>query len=236
MKTMSLRYPLNLQFFAEGNGDPTPPGPNPPAAGDPPATPPTPPAPPAAPSNGQGSLTLESVQKFVSENEDGKKWLQSLSDSRVTDAIKTYETKTLPKKLEDEIAKRYPPETEDQKALRELKQRFEESERQRTHEALKTKALTAATAKGVPADIIDLVIGKDEESTTGNIDKISAAFNAYAQKVVDQKFKESGKTPPASGGADKSQLTREQLNNMSPQDIVKAMSEGRADNLLKGSN
>lgn len=232
MKKMSLKYPLNLQYFAEGNGDPTPPVPNPPAAGDPPANPPTP---PAGTGNGQAPLTLESVQKFVSENEDGKKWLQSFTDSRVTDAIKTYETKTLPKKLEDEIAKRYPPETEDQKALRELKQRFEESERQRAHEALKAKALTAATTKGVPTDIVDLVIGKDEATTTENIDKISAAFNVFAQKAVDEKFKVNGKTPPASGGTDKTQLTREQLNSMSPADIVKAMNEGRADNLLKGS-
>lgn len=107
--------PSDIQYFA---GDPNPE----------PTPEPTPE--PAPPGNGQGAtLTLESVQAFLTENAEGKSYLQSFADTRVTDAIKTYETKTLPKKLEEEIAKRYPPESEEAKQLRDLKAQFEQSQK-----------------------------------------------------------------------------------------------------------
>ncbi|MFM9533575.1 hypothetical protein [Lysinibacillus sp. IITD104] len=100
--TLKTLIPIDIQMLA-GEGDPNPE-----------STPePTPES--ASGGDGQGAaLTLESVQSFLNDNDEGKKWLQSIADTRVTDAIKTYETKTLPKKLEDEIAKRYPPESENQ--------------------------------------------------------------------------------------------------------------------------
>ncbi|EST12053.1 DUF4355 domain-containing protein [Sporolactobacillus laevolacticus] len=228
MNTTLLRYPLSLQYFAEGNGDPTPPGPTPLAAGDPPADPP---APPAGAGNGQGSqLTLESVQKFLNEDDGGKKWLNSFADSRVTQGINTFKEKSLPEILEKEIAKRYPAETPEQKALRELKQKFEDSEKQRDRETLKSKALTAASAKGLPTDLVDFFIGNDEETTTGNLGKLEAAFKAYEQKIVNEKFKQNGGTPPASGGIG-TPLTLEDVKKMSPTEINKRWEE--VEKLLK---
>ncbi|WP_100488562.1 DUF4355 domain-containing protein [Sporolactobacillus pectinivorans] len=224
MKTSLLRYPLRLQYFAEPQGgNPTPPGSTPPApAGDPPADPPTP---PAGASNGQGSqLTLESVQKFLNEDEGGKKWLNSFADSRVTQGINTFKEKSLPEILENEISKRYPAETPEQKALRELKQKFEESEKERSREALKSKALTAATAKGLPADLVDFFLGKDEESTTANIGKLEEAFKAFEQKIVNDKFKQNGGTPPASGSQGTT-LTLEDVNKMTAEEINKRWDE-----------
>ncbi|MEH6945204.1 DUF4355 domain-containing protein [Bacillus sp. JJ722] len=192
---------LNLQFF---NDDP----PNP----DPDPTPPPNPEPPA--------LTLESIQAFMNENEDGKKWLQSLTDTRVTDAIKTYETKTLPKKLEAEIAKRFPAETEEQKQLRELKQQFERLETEKQRETLKNKALSVATEKALPSKLVDYFIGQDEESTLKNLTTLEEVFSASVQKAVEQKFKEGGRDPkpPADPGTP---LTKEAIDKMSPEEINK---------------
>lgn len=68
-------------MLADG-GEGTPPTENPPSGDD---------------INGQEStLTLKSVQTFLNENAEGKSYLQSFADTRVTEAIKTYETKTLP--------------------------------------------------------------------------------------------------------------------------------------------
>ncbi len=73
--------PLDIQMLADG-GEGTPPTENPPSGDD---------------INGQEStLTLKSVQTFLNENAEGKSYLQSFADTRVTEAIKTYETKTLP--------------------------------------------------------------------------------------------------------------------------------------------
>ncbi|WDU77562.1 DUF4355 domain-containing protein [Lysinibacillus sp. G01H] len=149
--------PLDIQMLA-GEGDPNPE----------PTPEPTPE--PASGGNGQGAtLTLESVQSFLNDDDEGKKWLQSFADTRVTDAIKTYETKTLPKKLEDEISKRYPPESEEAKQLRELKAQFEQSQKEAAREKLFNQALSTATEKSLPAKLVGFFVGDDAEKTTANL-------------------------------------------------------------------
>ncbi|OAH53089.1 hypothetical protein AWH48_12075 [Domibacillus aminovorans] len=200
----------DLQTFA---GDPEPPAgggePNPPA-------PPTPPEPTPQP---QGTaMSLEAVQKFVSEDEKAKGWLQSLTDKRVTDAIQTYESKTLPKKLEDEIAKRFPAESETEKQLRELKQQFEQSEAATKREKLRNAALSTATEKQLPVKLVDFFIGQDEESTKANLETFESVFTAAVQQAVDVKFKDGGRDPqpPAAPGAP---LTKESIAAMSNDEI-----------------
>ncbi len=146
--------PLDIQMLADG-GEGTPPEDNPPSGND---------------GNGQGAtLTLESVQSFLNDNDEGKKWLQSFADTRVTDAFKTYETKTLPKKLEDEISKRYPPESEEAKQLSELKAQFEQSQKEAAREKLVNQALSTATEKSLPAKLVEFFVGEDADKTTANL-------------------------------------------------------------------
>lgn len=212
MNTTLLRHPLNLQYFAEGTGDLTPPGSTPPApAGNPLATSQTTPTTSTGTGNGQGqapTLTLDSVQKFLNEDESGKKWLNSFADSRVTQGINTFKEKSLPEILEKEISKRYPAETPEQKEIRELKQKFEDSEKQRARETLKAKALTLANGKGLPADLVDYFLGNDEETTTSNLGKLEESFKAYEQKIVKEKFKQNGSTPPAANTGGKTDEQR----------------------------
>jgi len=175
---------LDIQYFSDGGDGGTPPA-NPPTGGNP--TPPPNPEP--------LKLTLEAVQSFVNDDEGGKKWLQSLTDTRVTDAIKTYETKTLPKKLEDEIAKRFPTETEAEKQLRELKQQFEESQLEAKREKLRNKALSVATEKALPAQLVDYFIGQDEETTLKNLGMFEEVLSTAIQSGVEAKFKSGGRDP-----------------------------------------
>lgn len=181
-----LPYRLDLQFFAEG-GDGGDGGDGNPPAGD-----------GGQPDGGQGNaqglqLTLDAVQQFVNQNDEAKKWLQSLTDSRVTEAIKTYEKKTLPKKLEEEIAKRYPPETPEQKQIRELQQKLEQIEQEKIRESLRNKALSVATEKQLPTKLIDFFVGQDEETTLKNLSIFEEVFASAVQQAVEAKFKEHGR-------------------------------------------
>lgn len=195
--------PLDIQMLADG-GEGTPPEDNPPSGND---------------GNGQGAtLTLESVQSFLNDNDEGKKWLQSFADTRVTDAIKTYETKTLPKKLEEEIAKRYPPESEEAKQLRELKAQFEQSQKEAAREKLVNQALSTATEKSLPAKLVEFFVGEDAEKTTANLGILEAEFNAAVQAEVDKRFKDGGTPPPPKGGHP-TILTKEAVLKMTPEEI-----------------
>ncbi|MCY7919550.1 DUF4355 domain-containing protein [Bacillus vallismortis] len=209
MKKERLPLRINLQHFSEPGGaaDPTP-GSQPVAGrvgNDP------------APQPSGGELTLDAVQAFLESNEEGKKLLQSTSDARVTEAIKTYETNTLPKKLEEEIAKRFPPETEEQKQLRELQEKFQNLEHEKTRAALRSTALSIASEQSLPTKLVDFFIGQDEDSTAQNLNVLSEALKTYRQSIIDEKFKQGGSTPPPSGGA--APITKEAIKNMSEAEI-----------------
>ncbi|MCY7785277.1 DUF4355 domain-containing protein [Bacillus inaquosorum] len=213
------RLPLhlkNMQFFAEGEegGSTADPAGNQSSgnAGNNPS--------PTPQLGGGSEITLDAVRNFVENNEQGKKWLQSFSDSRVTDAIKTYESKTLPKKLEEEISKRFPPETEEQKQLRELQDKFQSLEQEKVRETLRNKALSIATEKGLPTNLVDFFIGQDEEATEQNLGVLSEAFKTFQQNIVNEQFKQGGSTPPPSGGSP-TPLTHEAIEKMTPDEINK---------------
>lgn len=163
-------------------------------------------------------ITLEAVQSFINDDDSGKKWLQSLTDTRVTDAIKTYENKTLPKKIEDEIAKRFPAETEDQKQLRNLKQQFERLEAEKQTETLKNKALSIATEKGLPTKLVDYFIGSDEETTITGLGVLEEVFSLAVQQAVEEKFKQGGRDPKPPGEPGKA-LSKEAIEKMTPDEI-----------------
>lgn len=186
-----------------------------------PAPTPTPiptPSPTPEPQPQGAAMSLEAVQAFVNDDDGGKKWLQSLTDTRVTDAIKTYETKTFPGKLEEEISKRFPAETTEQKQLRELQQKFEQLETEKTRESLKNKALSFATEKALPTQLVDYFIGQDEDATLKNLGNFEEVFAAAVQAGVSEKFKANGRDPqvPVPPGAP---LTKEVIEKMTPKEI-----------------
>ncbi|QXJ39579.1 hypothetical protein BV455_02945 [Parageobacillus caldoxylosilyticus] len=214
-KSLTMPLRLDLQYFAGDGGNSGDGGDG--GAGNPPAGQQGGGQQDNGQQGGQGNtqglqLTLDVVQKFVSENEEGKKWLQSLTDSRVTEAIKTYEKKTLPKKVEEEIAKRFPPETEEQKQLRELRQKLEQIEQEKIRETLRNKALSVATEKQLPTKLIDFFVGPDEESTLKNLSVLEEVFSAAVQQAVEMKFKEGGRTPqtPSTPPKDPKDMTMEE--------------------------
>jgi acetylornithine deacetylase/succinyl-diaminopimelate desuccinylase-like protein len=219
-KSLTMPLRLDLQYFADG-GDGGDNGNNNPSTGQ--QSQQSGGQPDNGQQGGQGNaqgfqITLDAVQKFVSENEEGKKWLQSLTDSRVTEAIKTYEKKTLPKKVEEEINKRFPPETEEQKQLRELKQKLEQIEQEKIRESLRNKALSVATEKQLPTKLVDFFIGQDEETTMKNLSVLEEVFSAAVQQAVEARFKDGGRNPKPSNPDDQP-LTKEMIEKMTPEEI-----------------
>ncbi|MEC1178533.1 DUF4355 domain-containing protein [Metasolibacillus meyeri] len=65
----------------------------------------------------------------------------------------------------------------------------------------------------LPADVIELVLGEDAETTTKNIETFKQVFDAAVQKVVDERL--AGKSPTVGNGIPQAQgaeeLVREQF-------------------------
>ncbi|MFE6377303.1 DUF4355 domain-containing protein, partial [Bacillus subtilis] len=101
---------------------------------------------------GLQSVSLEGVKQFVEADEDAKKWMQSEKDRFFSTSLNSWMESTFPQKLEEEIKKRYPDETPEQKRIRELELKNEEFERNAKIEKMRTMALKTASEKKIPAD------------------------------------------------------------------------------------
>ncbi|WP_281487138.1 DUF4355 domain-containing protein [Lysinibacillus sphaericus] len=66
------------------------------------------------------------------------------------------------------MSKRYPPELEEAKQLRDLKAQFEQSQKEAAREKLVNPALSTATEKSLPSKLVGFFVGDDAEKTTTN--------------------------------------------------------------------
>lgn len=139
--------------------------------------------------------SLDDIKRFAIENDDIKTWLQSEKDRHFTKGLETWKEKTLPSVLEEEIKKRYPEETEEQRQIRELKQKIEQMEREKMRESLRAKAKDFAVEKKLPAHLVDFFIADDEEKTQGNLEYFEKAWNEAIQTAVGETFKQNGREP-----------------------------------------
>lgn len=165
-------------------------------------------------------VTSETVKDYIENTDEGKKLLLSLTDAKVTKGIETFKTNNLPKILDDEIAKRYPPETAEAKRLRELEKRINDQDNLLKRKDLLTSAIKKATEKGLPINVIDRLLGDDEESTEKNLNLFEEEFKKAIETQVNEKFKQGGRdipghpNPVIPGSNETSQLTKDLLNQV----------------------
>jgi hypothetical protein len=148
---------------------------------------------------GLSKPTPEGVTAFL-DTPEGKKLLQPRLDQHFTKGLETWKEKTLPSLLEEEIKKKFPAETEEQKRLRKLEEELEKERQTRIRAELMNKATTLATQKGLPVELVSYFVGQDEESTTNNLIALENIWQQHLQKAVEEKFKESGRSPNNTGG------------------------------------
>lgn len=146
------------------------------------------------------AFTADEVRNFLQNDDEGRKVLQSLADARVTKGIESWKERNLPKAVDDEIAKRFPPETEEKKKLRDLERKQGELMRELQRRDLKAKAIEIANERRLPLKMVDRLLGDDEESTLRNISLFEEVFVKAVEDAVAEKFRASGREPSGSNG------------------------------------
>ncbi|HEX2866541.1 MAG TPA: DUF4355 domain-containing protein [Ignavibacteriales bacterium] len=149
---------------------------------------------------GLKTVDIDSVKDFLEKDDAGKKHLQSLTDAAVTKGINTFKEKTMPSLLEEEIKRKFPAETEEQKQLRQLKESQDRLAADYKREKLLNKALSVATEKKLPLKLIERFLGDDEETTLKNLELLETEYNSAITTEVESKFKENGRGTPGGGG------------------------------------
>jgi len=141
------------------------------------------------------TINPDSVKDYLEKDEAGKKLLNSITDARVTKGIETFKKETMPSLIEEEIKKKFPAETEEQKRLRILEEDNKKFQNDVKRERLLNKAISIANERKLPLKLIDRFLGDDEESTIKNIELLEAEYNGAITSAVESKFKEHGREP-----------------------------------------
>lgn len=160
---------------------------------------------------------IQDLTKDFIETEQGSKLIQPKLDSFFSKGLETWKSKSLPEIIKQEVDKRNPDETPEQKRIRELEEKLQAQERNAFKADLKSKTVKELSSNGLPAELSNLLDFNDEDSMQDSIKQFKDIFDAYVNKAVDDRFKSTGKTPDGKkeSGADPKGMTREKLLQMS---------------------
>lgn len=148
---------------------------------------------------GLNPLTVDGVQKFITDNKDAKSWFDSEKDKHSGKSLETWKQNNLTKMIDEEINKRFPEESEEKKLVKKLQVDLENMKQEAIKKDLLTKIQKIAVDKHLPLDIVEFFISQDEESTIGNLSKLESVFNKHVESLVEARVKGNSYTPPGGG-------------------------------------
>lgn len=144
--------------------------------------------------------TVESIQKFVTENEDARKWIDSEKDKHSGKALETWKKNNLNSLVDNEVKKRFPEADPKDVKIKELEATLEAERKAIQREQITNKALKHAENK-LPKEMIDFLIGEDEEKTLQNIDSIQKVIDSHIATQVETRLKDGAYVPAGNAGS-----------------------------------
>lgn len=150
-------------------------------------------------------LTLDNFKSKLEADPNFKSFMDSEKDKHSKKAFETWKTNHLQELVLEEYKKQHPEADPKDTELANMKAEIEQMKKEKLKETLTTKALKLATEKKLPIDLIDFVIGSDEETTKQNLDTLVAIFSKHDETLKAQILKDNTYIPPTGGGADTTQ-------------------------------
>ncbi|MGE7111236.1 DUF4355 domain-containing protein [Lysinibacillus sp. NPDC047702] len=154
------------------------------------------------------SLEKGDVVAAASHNALVKSELDSEKDKHHNTALETWKTNQLQMLIDEEVSKRNPQETPEQKRIRELEEKLANQEKENARKTLRENAVKYATGNGHDVTFatkwIDKLLGDDETATNATLDDFKTDFDALVQAQVEEKLKGANRNPGggSGGGAD----------------------------------
>lgn len=145
--------------------------------------------------NGLNPVTIDRVKDFVTNDEEGKTFLQAEKDRYFSKGLDTWKKNNLDSLVAAKVSELYPEETEEAKRIKVLEQQIKDVEREKTRESLLRTAVSVASDKKLPTKFIDRFLGEDEEETLKNLSTFEEVWNASITEAVEGEFKRNGFDP-----------------------------------------
>lgn len=140
---------------------------------------------------------VEGLNKLL----ESDKSLQGLFDKKVTTGIENFKKNGMQKLIEAEVLKRTGKnETPEQKEIRELKERLDKADKEKSKAEMISKYKDVLAEKKIPSNMIDFLLAEDDETTGANIELFENSMKQYIENGIKAKLGDSEYTPPTGGG------------------------------------
>ncbi|MGZ1771234.1 DUF4355 domain-containing protein [Staphylococcus argenteus] len=141
---------------------------------------------------GLKTVSVDDVKDFL-DTEEGKRFIQPELDRYHSKGLESWKEKNLEDLIEQEVRKRNPEQSEEQKRISALEQELEKRDAEAKREKLRSNALGKAQELNLPTSLVDRFLGDSDEDTEQNLKALKETFDKYVQKGVESKFKSSGR-------------------------------------------
>ena len=141
---------------------------------------------------GLKTVSVDDVKGFL-DTEEGKRFIQPELDRYHSKGLESWKEKNLEDLIEQEVRKRNPEQSEEQKRISALEQELEKRDAEAKREKLRSNALGKAQELNLPTSLGDRFLGDSDEDTEQNLKALKETFDKYVQKGVESKFKSSGR-------------------------------------------
>ncbi|CYE11521.1 phage protein [Staphylococcus aureus] len=138
------------------------------------------------------TVSVDDVKGFL-DTEEGKRFIQPELDRYHSKGLESWKEKNLEDLIEQEVRKRNPEQSEEQKRISALEQELEKRDAEAKREKLRSNALGKAQELNLPTSLVDRFLGDSDEDTEQNLKALKETFDKYVQKGVESKFKSSGR-------------------------------------------
>jgi hypothetical protein len=172
---------------------------------------------------GLATPTPDGIKAYI-DSEEGQKLLQPKLDQYFTKGLETWKTNNLSKIVDEQVNKvvmeKYPKETEEQKRLHKLETDLAAETSKRKRAELMNTAISEATIKGLPVNLVKFFVVDDPDSTKAALLEYEQNWKSAIKSEIDKVFKQFGRVPETNPnqGAE-GLLSRADVAKMSPQEI-----------------
>jgi antitoxin component of RelBE/YafQ-DinJ toxin-antitoxin module len=171
----------------------------------------------------KGFNNLDGVKNFLATNEDGKKYLNSYADNRVTKGIDSWKTTNLDDLVSAKVKELHPDADPKDLQMAQLQAKIDSMAMDSTKKELTNKAYKIATEKHLPVDLVSYFVGSDEETTISNLTNLEKTFQAQVDLVVAERLK-GGYVPKGDTTTPTSTLQTQYMEAIKEGNMAKAVS------------
>lgn len=146
-----------------------------------------------------GFVTTDRVDNFLN-SEDGRKLLQPKLDIYHSKSLESWKNNNISKLVDEEVKKRFPDADPKDIELKKLQAQLDKMQNDSARKDLTNKTLKQFQDKKLPTELVDYIIGTDEEVTMKNIEMLTELFAKRDEAIKTELAKGNSYTPPKDKG------------------------------------